>query len=128
MPRTATIGPEIYRRVNALVGEGKRRAEAFALVAEERGSTSGAVSANYYRVARAEGVPSGRRRRRVGTGIRAQARRRPAAPKAGGSARARTVQRSDADIAQLAGEIARLTERLVRQVAERDRKIRALIG
>ena len=47
MPRTAMIGPEIYERVNSLIGEGKTRTEAFAQVAEERRSRSGTVAANY---------------------------------------------------------------------------------
>lgn len=34
MPRTATIGPAVYKRVNELVGEGQNRTDAFQTVAE----------------------------------------------------------------------------------------------
>ena len=54
MPRTATIGPAVYERVNELVGEGKNRTEAFQVVASERSMNQG--TANYYRTARSKGT------------------------------------------------------------------------
>ena len=74
MPRTATIGPEIFARVNELVGEGKSRTEAFAQVGKERKSQPRAVAANYYRVARSQGQ-TGTRRRKKTTARRSTARR-----------------------------------------------------
>jgi hypothetical protein len=127
MPRTATIGPEIYERVNALVGEGKSRTEAFAQVGQERNSRPGTVAANYYRVARAQGQTSGRRR---GTGTRAR-RGRATASAPAARQRTRTAARAsdgNGDIRQIAQQIADLTQQLVRQVEARDQQIRDLLG
>jgi hypothetical protein len=125
MPRTATIGPEIFERTNALVAEGKTRTEAFAQIGQERGSRPGTVSANYYRVARSQGA--GRpQKRTAGT----RPRRRPTAT-AAPTRRTRTtraVANPNGDIAQIAQQIADLTQQLVRQVEERDNRIRALVG
>jgi sirohydrochlorin ferrochelatase len=120
MPRPATIGPEIFKRVNELVAEGKRRSEAFALVGEERGSSPGTVSANYYRVARAQAKrrgqrPAGRSPRRTTAPAARQTATRPHTSEA-------------TDIRQVADEIVKLTQRLVRQVEERDKKLRSLLG
>lgn len=123
MPRTATIGPAIYKRVTELVGEGKRRSEAFVLVGEERGSSPGTVSANYYRVARAQN--SGRAKGR--TAARTRRRVRATTPRTQQTTSRRAVN-GNGDIGQIAREIAKLTDQLVRQIEERDRKIRSLIG
>jgi hypothetical protein len=124
MPRTATVGPEIFERTNTLVAEGKTRTEAFAQIGQERGSRPGTVAANYYRVARAQGTrgasrpTSNPRRRRRTIPAAAPARR----------ARAGTTTAPNGDVGQIAKEIAALTQQLVRQVQDRDRQIRALIG
>jgi hypothetical protein len=55
MPRTATIGPAVYQRVNELTAEGKNRTEAFDIGASERSMNPGTVSANDYRVAPSQG-------------------------------------------------------------------------
>src|SRR5690349_1183628 len=112
MPRTATIGPEIYERVNALVAEGKTRTEAFKQVGEERGSRAGTVAANYYRVGRANAKPSTRTKRTTTS-------RRTSAKTTTRSRRGRTTSRSaatDGDIGQIAQQIAELTQQLVRQI------------
>jgi hypothetical protein len=101
MARTATIGPEIFERANTLVAEGRTRTEAFAQIGQERGSSPGTVAANYYRVARAQGQ---------------------------GRAKRRAADNGSGDIRQIAQQIADLTQQLVRQVEERDKKIRSLIG
>jgi hypothetical protein len=128
MPRTATVGPAVYQRVNELVGEGKNRTEAFAAVAQERSMNTGTVAANFYRTARSQGEttqrPKTRARkatpRRSGTNIRrprAQARGRDSASAAG-----------DGDLGALANQISDLVQQLVRQVEERDRRLRQLLG
>ena len=134
MPRKATIGPEIFERVNALVTEGKSRTEAFAQVGQERKSRPGTVAANYYRVARSQGQTGGRR-----SGASARGRKRAAATRNSSSstrgARAAAAARrsggsatADADLRQIAQQIAELTQRLVQQVEERDEKIRRLLA
>lgn len=124
MPRTATIGPEIFERTNALVAEGKTRTEAFAQIGKERGSRPGTVAANYYRIARAQG--QGRAKRRATT-----TRRRSTTAAVAPARRTRTRRTADTgsgDIGQIAQQISELTQQLVRQVEERDRQIRALLG
>ena len=126
MPRTATIGPEIFERANTLVAEGKTRTEAFALIGKERGSRPGTVAANYYRIARAQG--QGRAKRRTAT---TRTRRAATANAATPTRRTRTRSAADnggGDIRQISQQIADLTQQLVRQVEERDKKIRSLIG
>ena len=123
MARPATIGPEIFQRTNTLVAEGKTRTEAFAQIGQERGSSPGTVAANFYRVAR---VQRGAKRRAVGT------RRPPIKTAAANQKRATRAPRSadngKSDIWHIAQQITNLTQQLVRQVEERDKKIRALLG
>ena len=136
MPRTATIGPAIYQRVNELVGEGKTRTEAFAQVGQERGQPPGTVAANYYRTARSQGSTARSR------GAAKTRRRRTAAVVAAPSTTARPTRarRSptkasttqppapQGDLAALAAQIGDLVQQLVRQVKERDRRLRDLVG
>lgn len=120
MPRTATIGPAVYKRVNELTAEGKNRTEAFQTVAQERSMNPGTVSANYYRVARSEGGTK-RPKTRARKATTARATRRPAA-------RVASQPKADTELNKLANQISDLVQQLVSQVEERDRRIRALIG
>jgi hypothetical protein len=123
MPRKATIGPAVYERVNELVGEGKSRTEAFAQIAQERSSRPGTIAANYYRTARSQGASGGGRRRSTGT------RRSSASRSRRSSASTRQAARvHDGDIGRLANQISDLVQQLVRQVQERDQRIRELLG
>ncbi len=123
MPRKATIGPAVYERVNELVGEGKSRTEAFAQIAQERSSRPGTIAANYYRTARSQGGSGGGRRRSTGT------RRSSASRSRTSSASTRQAARvHDGDIGRLANQISDLVQQLVRQVQERDQRIRELLG
>jgi hypothetical protein len=125
MPRKATIGPAVFERVNQLVSEGKSRTEAFTQIAQERSSRPGTIAANYYRTARAQSSSTGRRRAtRARKAPAAKARtaapvRRPAS--------ARAVA-GDGDIGALATQISDLLQQLVRQVQERDQRLRDLLG
>jgi uncharacterized protein YoaH (UPF0181 family) len=122
MPRKATIGPAVYERVNQLVSEGKSRTEAFTQIAQERSSRPGTIAANYYRTARAQPSAGGGRRRTTRT-RRASAPRAAAATTAAAPARA-----ADGDIGALANQISVLVAQLVRQVQERDQRLRELLG
>jgi hypothetical protein len=122
MPRKATIGPAVFERVNQLVGEGKSRTEAFTQIAQERGSRPGTIAANYYRTARTQPSRSSARRparTRSGQRGRATATVRSSAPAAAGG---------DGDIGVLANQISELVQQLVRQVQERDQRLRELLG
>jgi hypothetical protein len=127
MPRTATIGPEIYQRVNTLVAEGKSRTEAFAQVGQERNSRPGTVAANYYRVARAQGQ-TGRRRSSGTRGRRTRTTGAAAATRRRSSTRTASAANGTGDIRQIAQQIADLTQQLVRQVEARDQQLRDLLG
>jgi hypothetical protein len=124
MPRTATIGPAVYKRVNELVGEGKNRTEAFQAVAQERSMNPGTVAANFYRTARSEG----------GTTKRPKTRARKAATttrrtRATTASRGRASQpKADTDLTTMANQISDLVQQLVRQVEERDRRLREVLG
>jgi hypothetical protein len=122
MPRKATIGPAVYERVNELVADGKSRTEAFAQIAQERSSRPGTIAANYYRTARSQGASSGRRRS-------TRARRSTAArPRATPASTRQAARVQDGDIGRLANQISDLVQQLVRQVQERDQRIRELLG
>jgi hypothetical protein len=124
MPRKATIGPAVFERVNQLVSEGKSRTEAFTQIAQERSSRPGTIAANYYRTARAQPSVGGGRRRTTRTRRASTASRRPAAARpAASSARA-----AEGDIGALANQISDLVAQLVRQVQERDQRLRDLLG
>ena len=129
MPRTATIGPAVYERVTQLTAEGKNRTEAFEVVAAERSMNPGTVSANYYRVARSQGSKKPRkaraktsaRRAATSTGrARGRAARTPTSAPASSGA--------NGDISALANQIGDLVQQLVRQVDDRDRRMRELLG
>jgi hypothetical protein len=128
MARKATIGPEIHQQVTKLVSEGKSRTEAFSLIASERGQAVGTVSANFYRVARAQrkaaaSNPARKARAKKATPARRRVVRRRVAPIA-----TTTPRPGDADtIGELAGQIVALTGRLVKLVEERDAQLRALL-
>lgn len=65
MPRTAVVGPEIVKRVNALMADGESsRTAAFQKVAQERGMQAGTVAANYYRIMRRENPQALKTRKR----------------------------------------------------------------
>jgi uncharacterized protein YoaH (UPF0181 family) len=125
MPRKATIGPAVYERVNQLVAEGRTRTEAFTQIAQERSSRPGTIAANYYRTARAQPSAGGGRRRSTRT-------RRASAPRGAAAASAAPARRpataGDGDIGALANQISDLVAQLVRQVQERDQRLRELLG
>ena len=123
MPRKATIGPAVYERVNQLVADGRSRTEAFTQIAQERSSRPGTIAANYYRTARSQSVSGGGRRRST------RARRATAAkPRAAAAAPRATSRGQDGDIGALANQISDLVQQLVRQVQERDQRIRELLA
>jgi hypothetical protein len=122
----------VFQRVNELVSEGKTRTEAFAQVAQERGQRAGTVSANYYRTARAQGQAAGRaskngRRRRAKATTTKRPRARTQRSRTSTATRAISASNHD-DIAQIAAQIATLTQQLVKQVQDRDARLRALVG
>jgi hypothetical protein len=124
MPRKATIGPAVFERVNQLVSEGKSRTEAFTQIAHERSSRPGTIAANYYRTARTQPSAGGGRRRTSRTRRASAAPRRPAAARP----QASSPRAGDGDIGALANQISDLVAQLVRQVNERDQRLRDLLG
>jgi hypothetical protein len=124
MPRTATTGPAVYKRVTELTAEGQNRTEAFQTVAQEKNMNPGTVAANYYRTARSQGATTQRpetKARKTSTPTRRG--------RSTSASRSRASQpQADGDLSTLANEIGDLVQQLVRQVEERDRKLRNLIG
>jgi hypothetical protein len=123
MPRTATIGPAVFKRVTELTAEGKNRTEAFQTVAQERQMNPGTVAANYYRTARSE-----RGTKRPKTTARKVTESTKTTRTQAPRGRAATQPKTDTDLNRLANQISDLVQQLVRQVEERDRRIRELVG
>jgi septal ring-binding cell division protein DamX len=128
MPRTATIGPAVYKRVNELVGEGKNRTEAFATVAQERNMNAGTVAANFYRTARTQGTSKPRRARAKTTRPTATTTRKPQTRRAPARTSTSRAAAPNGDLSALAAQIGVLVQQLVRQVEERDRRLREVLG
>jgi hypothetical protein len=113
--------------VNQLVADGKTRTEAFTQIAQERSSRPGTIAANYYRTARAQPSAGGGRRRATRTRTRRASAPRSAAAASAAPAR-RPATGGDGDIGALANQISDLVAQLVRQVQERDQRLRELLG
>jgi hypothetical protein len=111
--RDGSVGRETFQAVEALVKQGMSKTEAFKQVAADTGKKVGAVSANYYRVARASGAVKPRKR----TARRApvQAARRATAPRRERPAGSDGV---DQIVRQLTASVAALTEAVNAQDAE----------
>ena len=127
MPRKATIGPAVFERVNQLVSEGKSRTEAFTQIAQERSSRPGTIAANYYRTARAQSPAAGRRRATRARKAPAAKRRATATahrPPSGERTRCHRRRRHR----RTGEQISDLLQQLVRQVQERDQRLRDLLG
>ena len=122
MPRKSHHRPRRLRAREPARREGKSRTEAFTQIAQERSSRPGTIAANYYRTARAQGASGGGRRR--------TRTRRASAPKpAATAATTRSASRAqDGDIGVLANQISDLVQQLVRQVQDRDQRLRELLG
>ena len=109
------IGEQIFARVNEIVGsEGITRTQAFQQVAEERGSRAGTVAANYYRVARKDGVT-----------VRTRGRK-PAAQTTDAEAVVKRATEAINELAALVRSQRRELDRLSEKVAQID-KLRALL-
>jgi hypothetical protein len=110
--RDGSVGRETFQAVEALVKQGKSKTEAFTQVAADTGKKVGAISANYYRVARASGAVKPRKRT-ARSAPAAATRRAPAAR------RQRPASVSVNQIVrQLAASVAALTEAVKAQDAE----------
>lgn len=87
---SGNIGEETFAAVEKLTAEeGLSRSDAFARIAEQTGRRAGTVSANYYRIARREGAPLQRRKRRTKKAASVQRRPRATSDAAAALARAR---------------------------------------
>lgn len=128
MPRKATIGPAVYKRVTELAAEGKSRTEAFQQVAQERDMNAGTVAANYYRTARGKTAAQPRRRRAKQVEPTATTARKARKRRLAARASASRPAAANGDLAALANQIGDLVQQLVRQVEERDQRLRQLLG
>ena len=107
MARKALVGPEIVKAVKAKTKAGMNRTQAFAAVAQERGSNPGTVAANFYRMQRKQDPKA------LSTRPRKRSRSPQAAPRT--RSRARTPQPRSARVAASNGavDINRLTSELI---------------
>jgi hypothetical protein len=111
--RDCSVGRETFQAVEVLVKQGKSKTEAFKQVAADTGKRVGAVSANYYRVARASGAVKPRKRK-------ARPVPAPVSRRATAARRERPANNVGVDqiIRQLATSVAALTEAVKAQDAE----------
>jgi hypothetical protein len=117
MARDGSIGKATFERVEQLAAEGKNKTDAFAQVAKETGRNAGTVSANYYRIARANGSVKPRRRRRKAT---------TAAPRAAATNGRRTAQTGSSDIDKLAADLVKSVQLLAAAVRAESREVEEL--
>jgi hypothetical protein len=111
--RDGSVGSETFKAVEALVKTGLSKTEAFNQVAADTGKKVGAVSANYYRVARASGAV--KPRKRTAKPAPTLATRRATAPRREPPASNVGV---DEIVRQLAASVSALTEAVKAQDAE----------
>lgn len=119
--RPARVGNEIFKQVQSLIADKKMtRTGAFKQIAEKTGRNEGTVAANYYRVARQQGVKLQKRRRRgSGAGPRTTQMR--------GRRVAANVLAVVQELAQLIRQQSNEIERLRRE-NQRYQAIRRLLG
>jgi hypothetical protein len=122
-----SVGRDTFDQVEALVKEGKTKIQAFKRIADATGRNSGTVAANYYRVARANGVvrprkplakaaPTTAKRIRQKT---AQSVRRPSNSRSGNSAHG---------VDQIVGQLLATVQALTAAVKAQDAEVRELRG
>jgi hypothetical protein len=112
MEGRGNVGRETFELASALIGEGKRPTEAFALVAERTGRSAATVATAYYRVART--IPGGAGvQQRARSGPRAAAPA-PVATRHGGTTTSELVRQ----LVDAAAALAQHVERLERENAE----------
>jgi methyl-accepting chemotaxis protein len=116
MPRNGSVGKETYEQVEALVKQGKSKTEAFAQISSETGRNIGTVSANYYRVSRANGTVKPRRRRLAST--RATSRTHRTGTK--------TVRGGTSDIDRLAADLVKSVTALADAVRSQEAEVASL--
>lgn len=125
--RDGSVGRVMFQRVEALVKEGTSKSGAFKLVAAETGKNVGAVSANYYRIARASGaVKPGRAQGKAvpanatrGRKTPAQSATRPRSARSGNNA---------GNVDQIVGQLVASVRALTEAVQAQDADVRELRG
>jgi hypothetical protein len=105
------IGRETFELASALIGEGKRPTEAFALVAERTGRSAATVATAYYRVART--IPGG-----AGVQQRPRSGPRTAVPAPAARRVGTTTSELVRQLVDAAAALAQHVERLERDNAE----------
>lgn len=128
MPREAVIGPQIVEAVEAKVGEGLSRTQAFAAVAQERGSRTGTVAANYYRMVRKTNpkVLKRRKSRRPAVAAAPAHTATPGTTAPSGRRRRGPATDGTVDVARLANELIASVQALAEVVKSQQTEVRGL--
>ena len=117
MPRDGSVGKETFDQVEALVKQGKNKTEAFAQIAADTGRNSRTVSANYYRVARANGAVKASRRRAPNKATRATRKR---------AAQTTNHRGGASDIDRLAADLVKSVAALAKAVKSQEAEVASL--
>jgi hypothetical protein len=117
MPRNGSVGKETFEQVEALVKQGKSKTEAFAQIASDTGRNTGTVSANYYRVARANGAVKPSRSRRASTKATSRTPRTKTTA---------TTRRGTSDIDRLAADLVKSVTALADAVTSQGAEVASL--
>ena len=127
-PKRGELGPQIAAAVDAKTKTGMNRTQAFAAVAEERGSKPGAVAANYYRVQRKQNPkalkPRSSRKRSQPSKTETRASTRPTTAPARGSRSG--ASDGAVDIDKLAGDLVSAVNALASAVSAQQRETEQL--
>jgi hypothetical protein len=119
-----SVGRETFRAVEALVKQGRSKTAAFEQIAAETGRKVGAVSANYYRLARASGaVQPGKRPENAATA--AGGRRRRVAPGSGRPSRRVNSANEASVVDQIVGQLSATVQALTEAVKAQTAAVRA---
>jgi hypothetical protein len=117
--RDGSVGRDTFERVEALRKDGTSKKAAFTQIAADTGKNIGTVSANYYRVARANGTVNPRPRRKSG----AMARSRATIALAAGGRRGRQNARGNGDVERLAADLVSKVEALARAMRAQSQEV-----
>jgi hypothetical protein len=125
--RDGSVGRDTFERVEALVKHGKSKADAFKQIAEDTGKNTGAVSANYYRVARASDSRKLRKGRAMSAPASVGRGRQRVAHSASRRSSLGAGNRSEG-VEQIVGQLAATVQALTDAVKAQDAEVRELRG
>jgi hypothetical protein len=125
--RDGSVGRDTFERVEALVKDGMTKSEGFKLVAADTGKNIGTVSANYYRVARANGAAKPRQPAAKAASVGGTRGRQNAASTLSRRDDVR-ADNADGNVDQIVGQFVANVQALTEAIRAQDAEVRELRG